>query len=257
MDKAREYDEREELRDRLESWTEVPLNLLGIALLVILTVEFLMDLSPEWQYRLNAANWFIYAVFTLTFFVQLLLSPSRGTYLRRNWVAAISVLLPAFRVFRALRALRALRTLRFVRVLTATNRGTRSLSRMLRGHQFGRVVGLTVAVVAVGAAALVYFEEVGPRAKLSEYGDAVWWATTLVTTIGSDFQPETIEGRIVATLLVVWGLGVLGYITGSVASYFVGQGTVDERGVELERMRQEVAELRSLLTRALERQEGA
>lgn len=259
MEKVQEYDEREELRERIESWTEVPLNLLGIALLVILIVEFSMDLSAEWESRLNVANWFIYIVFTLTFFVQLVLAPDKRGYLRRNWIAALSVLLPAFRVFRALRAVRALRGMRLVRVLTATNRGTRSLSRMLRGHQFGRVMGLTAAVVLVGAAALVYFEGGGA------YGEALWWSMSLVTTVGSDFQPETLEGRVVTLLLIVWGLGVFGYITGAVASYFVGrdaeagagegggEGTTAE---ELRRLRAELAELKAILTRTGARGEG-
>ncbi len=50
--KARIDDEREELRERIESWTEVPLNLLGIVLLVALVTEFAADLSPAWRSRL-------------------------------------------------------------------------------------------------------------------------------------------------------------------------------------------------------------
>ncbi len=199
--KARIDDEREELRERIESWTEVPLNLLGIVLLVALVTEFAADLSAAWRSRLDALNWFIYITFTANFLVQLGLAPDKLAYLRRNWIAAVSVLLPVFRVFRVLRAVRALRGLRLVRVLTATNRGTRSLSCILRGHQFDRVMGLTAAVVLVGAAALVYFEGRGA------YGEALWWSMALVATLGSDFQPEMLEGRVVTLLLIVWVWG--------------------------------------------------
>jgi voltage-gated potassium channel len=248
-------DEREELRERIESWTEGPLNVLGVVLLVVLVAEFAADLSPAWQSRLDTLNWFIYIVFTASFVVQLALAPDKRLYLRRNWIAAISVVLPAFRVFRVLRAVRALRGLRLVRVLTATNRGTRSLSRMLRGHQFGRVMGLTAAVVLVGAAALVYFEGKDAAA----YGDALWWSLALVTTVGSDFQPETLEGRVVTLALIVWGLGVFGYITAAVASYFVGKdaaagpgegGSADAVADELRSLRAEITELRAILARS-------
>lgn len=110
--KARIDDEREELRERIESWTEVPLNLLGIVLLVALVTEFAADLSAAWRSRLDALNWFIYITFTANFLVQLGLAPDKLAYLRRNWIAAVSVLLPVFRVFRVLRAVRALRGLR-------------------------------------------------------------------------------------------------------------------------------------------------
>lgn len=230
-----------------------------MVLLVALVVEFTANLSPAWRGRLDVLNWFIYTVFTANFLVQLGLAPDKRTYLRRNWIAAISVLLPAFRVIRALRAVRALRGLRLVRVLTATNRGTRSLSRMLRGHQFGRVMGLTAAVVLVGAAALVYFE------GGSAYGEALWWTLALVATVGSGFQPATLEGRVVTLLLIVWGLGVFGYITGAVASYFVGRdaaagagagGGADTTAEELRRLRAEVAELKTILARTGAQGEG-
>ena len=45
----------------------------------------------------------------------------------------------------------------------------------------------------------------------------------LMTSIGSDFWPETTEGRIPALLLSVYGLAVFSYITASFASFFVGR----------------------------------
>jgi voltage-gated potassium channel len=252
---TRPEEEREELRERLAGWMEGPLNALALAALVTLIVEFAVRLPPHWEWRLASINWFIYAVFTAHFAVQVALAPSKALYLRRHWLAALSVLLPAARAFRALRALRAVRALRLVRVVTATNRGARALSRMLRGNQFGRVLGLTVAVVAVGAAALMYFETDAPRFG-ARYGDALWWATALVTTVGSDFQPSTLEGRVITLLLIVWGLGVFGYVTGAVASYFVGQdasGATDTATAELQGLRAELAELRALLAETRER----
>ena len=253
-ERAQVQDEREELAERIGSWTDVPLNILGVVLLGIIVVELSVELSPEWESRLSFLNWFIYIVFSLDFFVRLAIAPDKTRFFRRNWLAAISVVLPAFRVFRVLRVVRVLRGLRLVRVVTATNRGTRALSRMLRGYQFGRVLALTIAVVAVGAAALMYFES--GRLGLERYGNALWWSAGFVTTIGSDFQPDTLEGRIVALLLVVWGFGVFGFITGSVASYFVGQDATDSTAVELQSLRQEVVELRRMLAQALDQRGG-
>ncbi len=248
-------DERDELRERIEAWTNAPLNVLSIVLLAIIVLELSpAELSPVWQSRVGVLNWFIYIVFSLDFFTRLLLATDRTQFLRRNWLAAISVLLPAFRVFRALRAVRALRGLRLVRVLAATNRGTRALNRILRGHQFERVLALTIAVTTVGAAALAYFEKDADGDGLRRYGDALWWALGFVTTVGGDFEPETLEGRIVTLLLIVWGLGVFGYVTGAVASYFVGQDAGGETASaeQVERLQREVTELRAMLMRTLE-----
>ncbi len=68
----------------------------------------------------------------------------------------------------------------------------------------------------------------------------------------------SLEGRVVTLLLIVWGLGVFGYITGAVASYFVGRdaavGSLGDGGEgttveELRSLRAEVAELRAMLAR--------
>ncbi len=255
MESARLQEESEELRERIASWTNVPLNVLSVVLLVVIIIELSVQTPPRWEGRLEALNWFIYAVFATDFIVQLLLAPSKQLYLRRNWLGLISLALPAFRVVRVLRAVRLLRGVRLVRVLTATNRGTRALNRMLRGYQFGRVLALTIMVVAVGAAALVYFEMEGARLG-AQYGNALWYAAALVTTIGSDFQPGTFEGRVITLLLIVWGLGVFGYITGSVASYFVGKDATDSAGADVRALREEVAELKVMLVQALEQRGG-
>ena len=45
----------------------------------------------------------------------------------------------------------------------------------------------------------------------------------LVATMGSEFWPQTAEGRILCFLLALYGFAVFGYITASFASFFVGR----------------------------------
>lgn len=255
MDDVDVINKREELRGHLARWMSIPLDLLAVALLAALIVDLTVELSPEWRARLDWLNWFIYFVFTVYFLVQLALAPDKVRYIKRNPIAALSVLLPAVRVVRVLRTARALRGLRLARALAATNRGTRTRGNLFSGHQFGRVLTLTVVVVLVGAAALLYFEEPEATGSFSRYGGGVWWSTAFVTTVGSTFQPQTLEGRVITLFLIVWGPGVFVYITGSVASYFVGRAGADRTSVELRELRLEMEELRDMLASALERPE--
>lgn len=57
----------------------------------------------------------------------------------------------------------------------------------------------------------------------NSYGDALWWTSMLLTTIGSAFWPHTVEGRLLCFLLSIYGMTVFGYITASLASFFIGQ----------------------------------
>lgn len=61
-----------------------------------------------------------------------------------------------------------------------------------------------------------------------DYWDALWWTAMLLTTIGSEYWPQTAEGRLLCLLLSIYSLGILGYITATLASFFVGRDAEDE-----------------------------
>ncbi len=52
--------------------------------------------------------------------------------------------------------------------------------------------------------------------------DAVWWAISSTTTVGNgDKVPMTVEGKIVAMILMVTGVGLFGVLTGLFERLFV------------------------------------
>ena len=54
-------------------------------------------------------------------------------------------------------------------------------------------------------------------------GDAIWWSVTTITTVGyGDKYPVTAEGRIVAMILMIAGIGLFGIFSGLAASFFLG-----------------------------------
>ena len=49
----------------------------------------------------------------------------------------------------------------------------------------------------------------------------MWWATVTLTTVGyGDIVPETPTGRWAAVMIMITGVGVLGLLAGSLASFF-------------------------------------
>jgi len=61
-----------------------------------------------------------------------------------------------------------------------------------------------------------------PDANIRNFGDALWWATTTVTTVGyGDHFPVSIEGRFIAAALMIGGIALLGVITASFASWLI------------------------------------
>lgn len=222
--RGRINEERQGLVEQLEQWLETPLLILGFVWLALLIYELIWNLSPA----LELCGTIIWIVFILDFALKFTLAPDRTDYLKSNWLTALSLLVPAlrvfriFRIFRILRAARAVRGVRLFRVLTSLNRGMKSLGASFSRRGFGYVVALTVIVTLAGAAGMLAFES-GAEGGIQTYGAALWWTAMMMTTIGSEYFPQTAEGRVLCFLLALYAFAVFGYVTATLATFFVGR----------------------------------
>jgi len=231
----------------LERWIEPVMIFLGLAWLGLLVVEFVSGLSP-WMAMVSTTIWI---VFLAEFVMRLAFAPRKGVFLRHNIITLIALALPALRVLRIARVLRLLRLtrgLRLVRLLATVNRGMRSLGRGMRRRGAGYVAAITVAVVVGGGAGMMVFEGTAPEGPFTGFGEALWWTAMLVTTLGSDYWPVTVEGRILCLLLSVYAVGVFGYLAGVLASVFVGARNAEAPGLDAKQaaaLHEQILELRS------------
>jgi len=216
--------ERYEVLRRLEGWLESPMLVFAFGWLALLIVELIWGESLLF----DVLGTIIWVVFILDFVVKLVLAPERISYLKENWLIAFSLLIPAlrifriFRVFRLFRLARAGRGLRLLRVVSSLNRGMSALGASLSRRGFGYVTALTLLVTFAGAAGMYAFEKEAPGGPNS-YGDALWWTAMVVTTMGSQYWPQTAEGRMLCVFLALYAFGVLGYVTATLATFFVGR----------------------------------
>lgn len=251
--------ERYELLQRLEGWLETPMLVLAFVWLVLLIVELVRGESPLFNF-LGTTIW---GIFILDFAVKLLLAPDKVVYLKGNWLTAIALLLPALRIFRVFRAFRLLRLaragrgVRLIRVVSSLNRGMKALGASLSRRGFEYVIALTVLVTFAGAAGMYAFENEAAGGPNS-YGESLWWTAMIMTTMGSEYWPQTVEGRVLCVFLALYAFGVFGYVTAALATFFVGRDA-DNSDAELAgtkqlaAVRDEVSALRDEI-RALSRQ---
>ena len=96
-----------------------------------------------------------------------------------------------------------------------------------------RAVGLIVAVAAVLAIAAAVLERlIDP--EFDTYGQALWFSVTTVTTVGyGDYIPETTAGKLVASALMLTGLGLIPLVTSVVVSILVSQRSRESREQEM------------------------
>jgi voltage-gated potassium channel len=258
--------ERLQVLEQVEQWLEAPLMALGFVWLVLLVVEFIWGLSVLLQNIITL----VWIIFIIDFALRFLLAPRKLVYLRQNWLTAISLILPALRLVRVfwmlrfLRLARTVRTLQLVRILGSLNRGMRSLGATMDRRGVRYVLGLTLIVVLVGAAGVYNFESatLAGREALPNYGAALWWTAMLMTTTGSEYWPQTAEGRILTFILALYALGMLGYITAILATFFIGRDAESEEAElagnrSVEALRAEIAALRAELQLQTNRSPGS
>jgi voltage-gated potassium channel len=238
--------ERGEILAQLEDWLELPMLVLSFIWLALLIVELIWGLSSF----LTSLSTGIWIIFVLDFLIKFSLAPRKLIYIRNNWLTVIALALPALRVFRIVRFARVLRTastvrgLRFVRVVTSLNRGMKALGMTMRRRGLGYVVALTTLVALGGAAGMYAFER---DEGLSSYGAALWWTAMLLTSLGSEYWPQTPEGRLLCFVLALYGFAVFGYVTATLATFFIGQDT-ELNKPKLEPVQEVLVSLRTEIT---------
>lgn len=246
-------DERRQVLAQLEDWLETPMVVLGFVWLALMLWEYVWGISP----LLEAVANVIWIIFILDFAVKFVLAPDKTDYLKANWLTIIALAVPALRVFRvfrvvrALRAARAARGLRLVRVVTSLSRGMRALGASMGRRGFGYVIALSAVVTLAGAAGMYAFEN-EIEGGLSTYGEALWWTAMLLTSLGSEYWPRTAEGRVLCFLLSLYGFAVFGYVTATLATFFMGRDAESAEAevvgaAQVEGLRAEVAALREEL----------
>jgi voltage-gated potassium channel len=120
-------------------------------------------------------------------------------------------------------ALRGLRLIRLFRLIHLISRTTYILGRT--GNRLIYTAVFSVMAVSSGAIGIYLVEHNIDGTKITNLGDAFWWSIATVTTVGyGDVYPITVEGRIIATFLMIVGLAILGVLIST-----LGAGLIESR----------------------------
>jgi len=99
-------------------------------------------------------------------------------------------------------------------------------------------LALVTLLIGIGAGTLVSL--IDPK-DFPTLEDGIWWAIVTLGTVGyGDLVPTTILGRIVGSVLIIFGVTFISFLTATVTSAFVSAERTESR--ELELVQQEAAE---------------
>lgn len=128
----------------------------------------------------------------------------------------------------------------------------RLLGKPLTARQAARMIAGFTLLVTLTSGTLGWLLD---REDFPTLGTGLWWALQTVTTVGyGDVTPQHTEGRVIAALAMLAGIGFLAVITASVTATFVENARSRYRRSADREIAQELRQINARLARIEERQ---
>jgi voltage-gated potassium channel len=127
-----------------------------------------------------------------------------------------------------------------------STRFERRVEASIAGLTLRKALSLIVGVATVLAVSAAVLERlIDP--EFDTFGQALWFSITTVTTVGyGDLIPQSTAGKLVASALMLIGLGLIPLLTSAVVSILVSQRSrevTEEQRRELARIHEQLEQL--------------
>lgn len=209
---------------------DVVLMVMIVASLLVVVLDSVESFYRRHHLALMVAEWTFTGLFTIEYLARLYCAPRPLRYARSFFgIIDLLALLPTYLAlfFPGLHALIDIRVLRLMRVfrvlkLTQYLREYSTLGDALYHSRRKILVFLfTVCMVVLVMGTVMYVVE-GPDNGFTSIPTSVYWAITTMTTVGfGDITPKTDLGRMVTSMMMLMGWGVLAVPTGIVTAEMV------------------------------------
>ena len=213
---------------------EWPLMVVAVVFLVAYSAQIVTDASGVDYERYELVLNICWAVFGIDYLVRLITAPEKWRWFKANLIDFFSVALPF------------LRPLRLVRLVALLRIFQRSADAELRNKISLYTGAISALLIWVGALTVLEAERHAEGATLTDLGRALWWS--LVTVGYGDIAPVTVTGRVVAAIYMLFGIALIGIVTGIFSSWFLErikqeEGMKDEEPAAHPQLEKQIAEL--------------
>ena len=186
-------------------------------------------------------------IFLSDFIYSFIKAEKKLHYMKWGWIDLLASI-PQIDVFRYGRLARVLRIFTVLRAIKSSKMLYTALAKNKRksaSYAMG-LVGITSCLVS--SALILKFESGLTESNIKNAHDALWWSYVTITTVGyGDFYPVSMEGRVIATILMTVGIGIFSGVSSVFVSLLIdkdGDGEIDTENSEL---KAELAEIKAIL----------
>ena len=203
----------------------ITMAMLSLIVAIILILELTINLNKTTLNIFYTIDFFIWIIFVIDYFKRLYKSRNKKKFIKRHIVDLISIipLYTIFAVFRTFNILKISRVSRIaniskvVRIFGVFKKSKTNFDIFIKTNNFNYTLLIGLLVLIVASILITFIEKV-------DFFDSLWWSIVTVTTVGyGDIYPKTILGKIVATILMFMGIGLIGSLTSTISTYFINK----------------------------------
>lgn len=201
---------------------DIFIQFLIILSVVTFTVDTLPNLSPSIEEILDSIEIFTISVFTIEYLLRLYVAERKLKFIFSFYGLIDLIAIAPYFIFagadmRSLRLFRILRIFKFFRYSRAIDLFKESF-KIVKDELmiFGTTAMILLYLSGVG---IYYFENDAQPLAFKSVFDGLWWSLSTLTTVGyGDIYPITVGGKFFTFIVLVLGLGIVGVVTGLMAS---------------------------------------
>lgn len=207
---------------------EIVICILAVVSVIISVVDMTSTLSST----LSKLDNIIWLIFVFDYIIRLSLAKDKKNFIKTN-VADLIAIIPfnsAFRVFRTFKFFKFVRLLKATRFISLILRMYKKCQTFLNTNGFKYMLLLSIFLISIGGVLISYFESMSLT-------DGIWWAFVTTTTVGyGDISPSSFQGRIIACILMIVGIGLIGSLTSTITSFFMNNAKTTANTVNSEKI---------------------
>lgn len=204
------------------------LFLIFLSVLLVM-LESVRSLDAQYHTFLYISEWVITVFFTIEYILRIISTkkPSRYIFSFYGIIDLIAVLpmylsffIPGSQVLSIVRVLRLLRLFRVLNLASFTGQESHLKLAIKASRRKITVFIYFVIIVSCLLGAVMYIVEKGENG-FESIPDSIYWVIVTLTTVGfGDITPVTALGKIIASMIMVMGYGIIAVPTGIVTAEY-------------------------------------
>jgi voltage-gated potassium channel len=163
----------------------------------------------------------LWILFLIEFVTKFYFAKSKINFIKEDFFVILIIIFPF------LRPLRVFSLSRMSMLIFAEQANDRF--PIFRKIRILEILLFSIILVVLSADLFLKFETTSDS-LYKNFGDALWFSMVTVATVGyGDIFPKTPQGRLLAGLLILFGVSIFGLVTASISSYLVEKDIQHER----------------------------